>query len=164
VALNCKPLSKKGIFKIIKTKKKVLTNYIIKFRSGGGFLLQTRRLALDARKRAGAQRERIPDREIWRPRSSGGCTRHLPQRAVTLTTIIYWLGDLTIPIWEVTAEVTALSTRAAVTGNMLYVFAPTFNSAFLIGSLVLHLYHTADRGGYNMYTYVLSFSIFKILK
>jgi hypothetical protein len=71
--------------------------------------------------RGGAQRERIPDREIWRPRSSGGCTRHLPQWAVTLTTIVYWLGDLTIPIWEVTAKVTALITRAAVTGSMLYI-------------------------------------------
>ena len=36
-ALNCKPLLKKGIFKIIKAKKNVLTNYIIKFQSGGSF-------------------------------------------------------------------------------------------------------------------------------
>jgi hypothetical protein len=69
----------------------------------------------------GAQREYIPDREIWRPRSSGGYTRHLPQRAVTLTTIVYWLGDLTIPFWEVAGGVTALSTRGAVTGNTLYI-------------------------------------------
>jgi hypothetical protein len=33
-----------------KAKKNVLTNYIIKFWSGGGFLLHTRRLALDALK------------------------------------------------------------------------------------------------------------------
>jgi hypothetical protein len=31
------PYRKKGIFEIIKAKKNVLTNYIIKFRSGGGF-------------------------------------------------------------------------------------------------------------------------------
>jgi hypothetical protein len=109
VALNCKPLSKKGHFKNNKAKKNVLTNYIIKFRSEGSFFTSDEKAGTRCAQTGGAQRERIPDREIWRPQSSGGCTRHLPQRAVTLTTIvIYWLGDLTIPIWEVTAEVTAL--------------------------------------------------------
>ena len=62
--------------------------------------------------------------------------RDLPQRAVTLTTIIYWLSDLAIPIWEVTAKVTALITRVAVTGNMLYIYGlwlwpPDINLVFI---------------------------------
>ena len=65
--------------------------------------------------------ECIPDREIWRPLIVRRIHRHLPQRAVTLTTIVYWPGDPAIPFWEVTAEVTALITRGAVTGSMLYI-------------------------------------------
>ena len=38
-----------------------------------------------------AQQEHIPDQEIWPPRLSDGCAWHLPQWAVTLTTIVYWL-------------------------------------------------------------------------
>ena len=66
----------------------------------------------------GAQLEHIPDWEIWRPRSSGGSTWHLTQRAITLTKIVYWCGDFAIPFWEVTGRVTTLSTHGAVTGNM----------------------------------------------
>ena len=88
---------------------------------GEGFSFRTRALALDMRANGGVQREHIPFREIRRPRSSGGSTRDLPQRAVTLTTIVYWPGDPAIPFRGVTAEVTTYITRGAVTGNMLYV-------------------------------------------
>jgi hypothetical protein len=65
--------------------------------------------------------ECIPFQESWRPRSSGGSTWHLPQRAVTLTRIVYWPGDPAIPYRGVTARVTAFITRGVVTGNTLYV-------------------------------------------
>jgi hypothetical protein len=56
----------------------VLTNYVIEFCLGESSYFQMRSLALNVRKRQGAQRECTPNWEIWCPRSSGRSTQHLP--------------------------------------------------------------------------------------